>query len=104
MAIAWDSSYLTVRPGRYGRGHSPPLLPGSVTAESTPPIISLDDIHARFGALSERPEPERTLRGLTLALAEYYLVKLPDEPAKAKAIEALEDAMDFACEALTGAC
>lgn len=67
-------------------------------AESRPKI-SLDDILERFGTLADVPEPARTVRGTGLAVAQYWLTSLPAGPAKDKAISALGDAVDLACEA-----
>lgn len=67
-------------------------------AESRP-TISLDDILERFGALADVPEPARTVRGTGLAVAQHWLLTLPAGPAKDKAINALGDAVELACEA-----
>lgn len=71
----------------------------------TGPLIELRDVHERFAALSTstEPEPVRTMRGVGLAVAEHWLIRLPAGPARDKALAALSDAVDLAAEAYSPA-
>lgn len=63
-------------------------------------IAALDDILTRFAALVDEPEPVRTVRGTALALAEHWLIVLPDGAAKTAALDRLAEATDLACQAV----
>lgn len=52
----------------------------------------------------EEDEPVVTLLGAFLALAQLLVVKLPDGPARAKTLDALEDTKSLAIEAARSAC
>lgn len=56
----------------------------------------LDDVLAQFAALADDSAPVRHIRGTALAVAQDWLIRLPDGPGKAKAIDALADAADLA--------
>jgi len=49
-------------------------------------IAALDDILTRFAALAEEPEPVRSVRGPVLALAQDWLIRLPDGAARELAL------------------
>lgn len=51
---------------------------------------ALDDLLTRFAALAEEPEPVRSVRGPVLALAQDWLVRLPEGEPKRRALRCLE--------------
>jgi hypothetical protein len=59
----------------------------------------LDEILVRFAALAEEPEPVRSVRGPVLALAQDWLIRLPDGDHKKRALHYLEQAGAAACDA-----
>lgn len=61
--------------------------------------MDLAELSARFAGLADVPEPHRQVRGVILAVAQDWLVRLEDGPAKSKAIDTLLHAADLACEA-----
>ena len=63
-------------------------------------IAALDDIFARFAALVDEPEPARSVRGPLLAVAQDWLIRLPEGTAKELALWHLERAGEAACDAL----
>jgi hypothetical protein len=62
-------------------------------------VAALDDILARFAALAEEPEPVRSVRGPLLAMAQDWLVRLPEGEPKRRALDYLELAGAAACDA-----
>lgn len=81
--------------------HLPNIRPCPATPEGAA-IAALDDLLARFAPLAVEPEPVRTVRGTALALAEFWLIRLPEGPAKTKALDALDEAAGHAVEAAAG--
>lgn len=71
-------------------------MQGSVLAHT------LNDLLFRFAALADEPEPVRDVRGITLAVAQYWLIKLPDSPSKVEALDYLSLAREAACKAAAG--
>lgn len=67
----------------------------------TPPS-PFDELLGWFAPLAEDTEPARQIRGTALAVAQHWLVYLPDGKARAAALYRLREAADLACEALTG--
>jgi hypothetical protein len=65
--------------------------------------ITLDDVNRLFLPLPEHPQDSRIVRGVLLAVAQDWAVRLPDRPQKAAAIGRLVDAADLACEAIASA-
>lgn len=63
--------------------------------------MTLDDILRRFATLADDDQPVRHIRGVALAVAQDWLVRLPPGPAKDKALDTLEEAAELACETLT---
>lgn len=66
------------------------------------PPVTLNDILARYAALADDTGPVRHVRGVVLAVAEDWLIRLPAGKAKTAALDRLEEAAELACEALTG--
>lgn len=69
------------------------------------PITTLDDVLCRFASLADDGDAEqvRHVRGTALAVGMEWLIRLPAGPMRDKALSALADAADLACEALDAA-
>lgn len=65
-------------------------------------IAALDDILVRFAGLVDEPEPVKGVRGPVLAMAQDWLVRLPEGEGKKQALYYLELAGAAACEAVAG--
>jgi hypothetical protein len=66
-------------------------------------VVTLTDVNARFAGLVDVPRGHQQVRGVGLAVAQDWLLRIPDGPAKDKAIDALFHAVDLACEAIPAA-
>lgn len=63
-------------------------------------MVSLAELRSRLAGLADVPEDERLVRGMTLALAEGWVIRLPDGRAKERALFHLLEAAEAACEAV----
>jgi hypothetical protein len=60
--------------------------------------VDLADVCERFAGLSDVPKEHREIRGVILAVAQDWLVRLEDGPAKDEAIDHLFQAAELACK------
>jgi hypothetical protein len=84
-------------------GLSPATARRDTIAKPRRDLSALDDLLLRFAALADDSEPVRHVRGVALAVAMEWLIRLQDGPAKDRALCKLSEAAELACEAAAGA-
>jgi hypothetical protein len=67
------------------------------------PVATLADINTRFAGLADVPAEHQQVRGVILAVAQDWHLRIKDGPAKDDALDALERAVELACKAIQAA-